>query len=186
MAVCPYHRKNASTVCTRTATMKVETREEFDKRRCAIKHWCLQAAGYQRHRLHKTVPHEIETILPEAVMDRQVLEMPLPPSKELLLDDDELDMLDGIAAVPAERPALVEAAAAAVVESDPDDSGLDEVEAAAAAIVESDPEDPGPDEVGPNSPSPDDEVGPDSPEDPAPSSSGESSSKSSSYSDSSS
>ena len=163
MSRCLYHRKNSTTLCTRTYTCSGP--EDFDTCRRLAKAWSLSALAYSRKRHHGRHLLVVGALLPEEVMDEQVERMVQPPSRGELLNDDELDELEGVPASPRprrrrrkvardseDRAPIVVAAEPRAADADPVPSAPSVVAAEPrAADTDSVSSGPGPDEQGPNS-----------------------------------
>ena len=86
-AMCPYHALNHSTGCTKSMKISEGQPKELVKR--MLKAWCLQAPLFNRRRLHGEVQPKSLALLPDAVMQERVLDLPAPPQP--LLPDSVLD-----------------------------------------------------------------------------------------------
>ena len=163
VSVCPYHKKNEKTACTRTFCLT----DASDWHRCRLhaKHWSLQAGAYKRKRHHGEHPMIASEILPDDIMDMKVLEMAVPLDRHLRMDDLELDALDGVEPPPESsgldepvaRGGAVGAAAAvpeAAAAGPEEDERSDDADPVHDSDNDSDGSGPGPDEVGPDSPDP--------------------------------
>ena len=88
-ATCRYHRKNATTACTKTISPGHGETIEDALRRC--KQWCLLATNFSRKWTHGGFLPDLEECLPTAVLDVQVADMPPPPNP--LISDADLPPL---------------------------------------------------------------------------------------------
>ena len=92
---CPYHARNAMTGCTKELSLTNDSDDHRMDVLNAMRHWCNRAPDHHRQRDHKmdhpflvTVPHQA------LVLAQKITEA--PPPAGTLLNDEELDELDGV------------------------------------------------------------------------------------------
>jgi hypothetical protein len=91
-AVCFYHRKNATTLCTKTLAVQSETAEARWETLRLAKLWCVQAPNYTYKRDHGQWNPRSHPLIAMDILDVQVLEMIPPPL--IVVTDEQLDMAD--------------------------------------------------------------------------------------------
>ena len=157
--MCPYHWLNKKTKCSRQFALRNPELYpgDFDRCRWGAKAWLLASPCYLRRRHHAEWAYNADEILPEEVMDEQARGLPAPPEKDELLDDDQLDELEGVVNYEGEgksKKGKRSKGAQGAGSAGPSSRGIHAGGAGSAADglpsglpVEAD--DPGPDEQGP-------------------------------------
>ena len=95
--VCPYHAKNSRTSCSKS--MALPTSDSKERVQSLLKLWCLQADGCVRKSDHASVRFKNCDVPPAATLDARLGNMPPPPDRALLIDDEARDALEAAQAV---------------------------------------------------------------------------------------
>ena len=107
--LCRFHKKNATTACTRSMSCRDGTEDEKQRILRCLKAWAVIAPSYTRKRTHARSPFIDD--LPQVCIDLEMDQLPGLPAE--LLDDDQLNAAAARAATAAAAVAPLAAAAKA-------------------------------------------------------------------------
>ena len=150
---CPFHAKSVRTDCTKSMAISGPTLLDKEKVRDSLKLWCLQADACTRKSEHSAVRFKGCDIPAEAILQARLGELPAPPDRTLIIDDETRDRLEaeearnrGRAGRPkakakgkakAGRAPKAKALAARLANAPPPEQEADDAPAAAAASTTS-------------------------------------------------
>mmetsp|Transcript_37727 Transcript_37727/g.121363 ORF Transcript_37727/g.121363 Transcript_37727/m.121363 type:complete len:213 (-) Transcript_37727:411-1049(-) len=102
--VCPYHKLNSTTLCTKRLNL-IEG-ESVEIAKSMIQGWLLQSCLHNRKRHHAFVHPRQLPMLPDPLLDAKLLRLPPAPDLGDLMDDDDLDNAESAEASRIARRAV--------------------------------------------------------------------------------
>ena len=106
--VCPYHKLNSTTLCTKRLNLIEGESAEIAK--SLIQGWLLQSCLHNRKRHHAFVHPRQIPMLPDPLLEAELLRLPPAPDPGDVIDDDDLDNAESAEASRIARGAVGNAA----------------------------------------------------------------------------